>query len=148
MKTKRFGFVLLAALALTAQAQTSPPPQQELPSDIPPDFKVRELEQGFVQRKEMIPMRDGVKLNTLIVIPKGAKNAPILMDRTPYNIAIYEPYVASDQFLLAGYIRVYQDTRGKHGSEGNYIVTMPLRGPLNPGKSITRPTPGTRSSGC
>ncbi|HTJ17200.1 MAG TPA: CocE/NonD family hydrolase [Steroidobacteraceae bacterium] len=134
MKTRRFGFVLLAALALTAQAQTSSPPQQELPSDIPPDFKVRELEQGFVQRKEMIPMRDGVKLNTLIVIPKGAKNAPILMDRTPYNIAIYEPYVASDQFLLAGYIRVYQDTRGKHGSEGNYIVTMPLRGPLNPGK--------------
>ena len=54
MKTKRFGFVLLAALALTAQAQTSSPPQQELPSDIPPDFKVRELEQGFVQRKEMI----------------------------------------------------------------------------------------------
>ena len=101
--------------------------------DVPQDFKVRELEKDFVARKEMIPMRDGVKLNTLIVIPKGAKNAPILMDRTPYNIGIYEPYVAADQFLLAGYIRVYQDMRGKHGSEGNYIVTMPLRGPLNPG---------------
>jgi predicted acyl esterase len=70
---------------------------QTLPSDIPPDFKVRELEKDFVARKEMIPMRDGVKLNTLIVIPKGAKNAPVLMDRTPYNIGIYEPYIASSR---------------------------------------------------
>jgi len=127
MNTRRCAFALLCTLiAGISCAQTQP-------SDIPPEFKVQELEKDFVARKEMIPMRDGVKLNTLIVIPKNATNAPILMDRTPYNIGIYEPYVGSDQFLLAGYIRVYQDVRGKHGSEGSYIVTMPLRGPLNPG---------------
>jgi putative CocE/NonD family hydrolase len=123
---------ILTLIASISFAQSTAPAPQELPSDIPPDFKVRELEQNFVARKEMIPMRDGVKLNTLIVVPRGVKNAPLLMDRTPYNIGIYEPYVGSDQFLLAGYIRVYQDVRGKHGSEGNYVVTMPLRGPLNP----------------
>ena len=31
-----------------------------------------------------------------------------------------------------GYIRVVQDVRGKHGSEGDYVVNRPLRGPLNP----------------
>jgi putative CocE/NonD family hydrolase len=133
MNTRRRESALIFTLiASVSFAQSSAPTPQELPSDIPPDFKVRELEKDFVARKQMIPMRDGVKLNTLIVIPKGAKNAPMLMDRTPYNIGIYEPYVGADQFLLAGYIRVYQDVRGKHGSEGNYVVTMPLRGPLNP----------------
>src|SRR5260370_40023655 len=39
----------------------------------------------YVKRDVMIPMRDGVKLHTVIVVPKGAKNAPILFTRTPYN---------------------------------------------------------------
>ena len=33
----------------------------------------------------MIPMRDGVKLHTVILVPKGASGAPILLTRTPYN---------------------------------------------------------------
>jgi uncharacterized protein len=33
----------------------------------------------------MIPMRDGVKLHTVILVPKGAKHAPILLTRTPYS---------------------------------------------------------------
>ena len=32
----------------------------------------------------------------------------------------------------AGYIRVFQDVRGKYGSEGEYVMTAPVRGPLNP----------------
>ncbi len=40
----------------------------------------------------MIPMRDGVKLHTVILVPKGAKGAPILLTRTPYNAtAAHEP---------------------------------------------------------
>jgi putative CocE/NonD family hydrolase len=35
-------------------------------------------------------------------------------------------------FVAAGYIRVFQDVRGKYGSEGDYVMTRPLRGPLNP----------------
>ena len=35
------------------------------------------------------------------------------------------------EFVRDGYIRVYQDVRGKHKSEGDYVMTRPLRGPLN-----------------
>ena len=34
-------------------------------------------------------------------------------------------------FVRDGYIRVFQDVRGKYGSEGDYIMTRPVRGPLN-----------------
>src|SRR5258708_20707130 len=91
----------------------------------------------------MIPMRDGVKLHTVIVVPKGAKHAPILLTRTPYNasnrtarnnsqhmIAILPQ--GDEVFVSGGYIRVFQDVRGKYGSEGNYEMTRPVRGPLNP----------------
>jgi hypothetical protein len=50
-------------------------------------------------------------------------------------------------FVADGYIRVFQDVRGKYGSEGDYVMTRPLRGPLNPTRPITPPTPTTRSSG-
>ena len=51
-------------------------------------------------------------------------------------------------FVADGYIRVFQDVRGKYGSEGDYVMTRPLRGPLNPQpRSITRPTPTTPSTG-
>ena len=90
----------------------------------------------------MIPMRDGVKLYTVIVVPKGARNAPILLTRTPYNAAARaqrnrSPYMVAalplfdELFAADGYIRVYQDVRGKYGSEGEYVMTRPLRGPLN-----------------
>jgi len=39
----------------------------------------------YVKREVMIPMRDGVKLHTVIVYPKGITNAPIVLTRTPYN---------------------------------------------------------------
>ena len=90
----------------------------------------------------MIPMRDGVKLYTVIVVPKGVRNAPLLLTRTPYNAAARaqrnrSPYIVStlplfdELFAADGYIRVYQDVRGKYGSEGEYVMTRPLRGPLN-----------------
>ena len=53
-----------------------------------------------------------------------------------------------DTAVAAGYIIVYQDVRGKYGSEGDYVMTRPLRGPLNPtDRSITPPTATTPSSG-
>ncbi|RYG81532.1 MAG: CocE/NonD family hydrolase, partial [Alphaproteobacteria bacterium] len=94
----------------------------------------------------MVPMRDGVKLFTVIMIPKGAKNAPILFTRTPYNAAnrakrmegprIRDMLPEGDEvFVDAGYIRVFQDVRGKYGSEGDYVITRPPIGPLNPTKT-------------
>src|SRR3546814_16075371 len=40
--------------------------------------------------------------------------------------------LADEPFVKAGYIRVYQDVRGKYGSEGVYVVTRPVKAPLNP----------------
>ena len=91
----------------------------------------------------MIPMRDGVKLHTVIVVPKGARNAPILLTRTPYNASKRaarndSPHMLAtlpqgdEVFVADGYIRVFQDVRGKYGSEGEYVMTRPVRGPLNP----------------
>ena len=54
-------------------------------TDIPKAFAAPTSLQDYVKREAMIPMRDGVKLYTVIVAPKGARNAPILLTRTPYN---------------------------------------------------------------
>ena len=97
----------------------------------------------FVKREEMIPMRDGVKLKTFILVPKAAAGAPMLLTRTPYNASgrvsrFASPRLASavqqmyDTAVAAGYIIVVQDVRGKYGSEGDYVMTRPLRGPYNP----------------
>jgi uncharacterized protein len=111
-------------------------------SDIPADFKAPTSNYDYTKRVEMIPMRDGVKLYTVIVTPKGATHAPILLTRTPYNAKgraarSESPHMADELpigdefFIQAGYIRVFQDVRGKYGSEGAYMMTPPPIGPLN-----------------
>jgi uncharacterized protein len=112
-------------------------------NDIPKSFEAAVPGNNYVKREVMIAMRDGVKLHTVIVIPKGAKDAPILLTRTPYNASkraernVSEHMLSilpqgDDVFVGAGYIRVFQDVRGKYGSEGDYVMTRPVRGPLNP----------------
>lgn len=130
--------LLLAALHIPAGAQTS-----AMAPDIPTTKFATDVPGADYTRQEvMIPMRDGVKLFTVIVVPKGAARAPIMLTRTPYNAAKRSrrnasPRMASmlgegdDAFVENGYIRVFQDIRGKHGSEGEYVMTRPLRGPLN-----------------
>src|ERR1700683_4342875 len=100
----------------------------------------------YIKRDVMIPMRDGVKLHTMIVIPRGANHAPMLLTRTPYSAKgqtsqaqsshlgpILEGYDNPTEVIVeGGYIRVVQDIRGKYGSEGDYVMNRPLHGPLNP----------------
>jgi hypothetical protein len=137
---------LIAALAiLSVSLQAGAAPVKTLPSETPAKFTPVLDEFDFIKREVMIPMRDGVKLKTFILIPKGAHDAPIMMTRTPYNAggrvsrtnsshlaAVVPPM--DDTIAAAGYIIVYQDVRGKFGSEGDYVLTRPLRGPLNPTK--------------
>ena len=130
-----------AAVFLIASA-ASLPAQQKLPADdLTPNFKVPEQQSDYVKRVVMMPMRDGTKLYTVICVPNGAKSAPMLLTRTPYNAAaraarsksgrMIEALPLSDEgFVEAGYIRVYQDVRGKYGSEGVYLMTPP---PVNSG---------------
>ena len=49
--------------------------------DIPEKFEFAMASYDYVKRTAMIPMRDGVKLYTVVVVPKGAKDAPILLTR-------------------------------------------------------------------
>jgi putative CocE/NonD family hydrolase len=112
-------------------------------SDIPKVFNAPTTNHDYIKREVMIPMRDGVKLHTVIVLPKSARNAPILLTRTPYNASARTAQSNSEHmlailpqgdevFVQAGYIRVFQDVRGKYKSEGDYVTTRPVRGPLNP----------------
>src|SRR5262249_39567362 len=76
------------ALAIPAMTQETPKPPAtypELPSEIPAKFKPVTDRFDYTRRKVMIPMRDGVKLHTVILLPRGAKKAPILLTRTPYD---------------------------------------------------------------
>ncbi len=135
--------VLLTAALGGAAARARDP----LPSDRPLHFVVKTEKFDFVRRIAMIPMRDGVKLHTVILIPKGASHAPMLLTRTPYNADDLTSYQdnsakligaldgydnADDAIVGAGYIRVVQDVRGKYNSEGSYVMNRPLRGTLNP----------------
>ena len=111
--------------------------------DIAKSFAPSASELDFVKREVMIPMRDGVKLHTVILVPKGAHDAPILLTRTPYNASkrlsrnnsahmLAVAPEAAEVFVKDGYIIAYQDVRGKYKSEGEYVMTRPVRGPLNP----------------
>lgn len=128
---------LLLVSAVCATAQTPP-----LTPDIPAKFTAPTDSYDYTKRVEEIPMRDGVKLHTVILIPRGARRAPILFTRTPYDAdsrasrtksprLLASASLADEVFVADGYIRVYQDVRGKHGSEGEYVMTRPPRGPLN-----------------
>jgi putative CocE/NonD family hydrolase len=141
-RTTRRRLALLALYAVGAGAVLG----QALQSESPANFVPRTATFDYIERDVMITMRDGVKLETVILIPRGAHRAPILLSRTPYGaearIASHPSAhlselmdsndVADDAILNGGYIRVMQDVRGKHGSEGDYVMTRPLRGPLNP----------------
>jgi putative CocE/NonD family hydrolase len=133
--------LLAALLATTTVAQAAPPAAAA--NDIPAHYAEPTDGYDYVKRVVEIPMRDGVKLHTVIVVPKSAKGAPILLTRTPYNADKRAARNTSgsmlsilpqgdDMFVSAGYIRVFQDVRGKYGSEGPYEMTRPVRGPLNP----------------
>jgi putative CocE/NonD family hydrolase len=156
MKTTKIVFILsffslffgLRALPpsdlLSARARQSQYPQ--LPSETPARLTRPTGEFDHDRRDVMIAMRDGVKLHTVILVPKGARRAPILLTRTPYDATALTLHASSthlasvlqgydnavDVIVEGGYIRVVQDIRGKYGSEGDYVMNRPLRGPLNP----------------
>jgi uncharacterized protein len=137
----------LSAIALLAAA---PPPAKDADmvqtgSDIPAKWAAPKPGFDYETREVMIPMRDGVKLHTVIIIPKNAHGLPMLLERTPYDAShdVHEdtPHMrdavwgADREWVDAGYIIVGQDIRGKYGSQGKYVMTRPPRGPLNPSKT-------------
>jgi putative CocE/NonD family hydrolase len=131
---------------LQSPAQTAQSQYPDYPSETPETFQPNSASWEYTRRVVMVPMRDGVKLHTVILVPKGAKMAPILLTRTPYNADALTSHNASSHLgpelwgydnateviVEGGYIRVVQDIRGKYNSEGDYVMNRPLHGPLNP----------------
>ena len=147
------GVLLLSTLlAVPASAQSPSPKKPQYPaypSETPDKVTVPMDSWDYVRRTAEIPMRDGVKLHTVILVPKTASKkvpAPILLTRTPYDADAltthtHSAHLASaldgydnavDVIVEGGYIRVVQDVRGKYGSEGDYVMNRPLHGPQNP----------------
>src|SRR5213595_1028068 len=138
--------LVLAAIFMMSGGIRSLVQSKTLPNETPDKFTPTNAGFEYTRREAMIPMRDGVKLHTVMLVPRGAKNAPILLTRTPYNADKLTSHADSahlgpvlsgydnavDVILEGSYIRVVQDVRGKHGSEGDYVVNRPLRGPQNP----------------
>src|SRR5947209_7259180 len=148
--------LLCLVMCATLRAQKTPPAAQPpagqpssasgLPSETPEKFTPVTDSFDYVRRDVMIPMRDGVKLHTVILVPKGAAHAPILLTRTPYSAddltshspsshlgPILQGYDNAVEVIVeGGYIRVVQDVRGKYESEGDYVMNRPLHGPQNP----------------
>src|SRR5260370_11465438 len=140
---------MLGAFLLAEPSAAQAPPSSTaatLPSETPAQFAPVTDSFDYTRREVMIPMRDGVKLHSVILVPKGTKNAPILLTRTPYDATDLTTHEHSSHLgpslhgydnaleviLEGGYIRVVQDVRGKYGSEGDYVMNRPLHGPLNP----------------
>ncbi len=136
----------LAPMPSCAQATRQPTSQTTtgaaitpMSPDIVKGFDPTPPNADYIKRVAMIPMRDGVNLYTVIVMKKGTKSGPMLLTRTPYDAkkatarvpspSITEILQAMDaEFAEDGYIRVYQDIRGEHHSEGDFIMTRPLAG--------------------
>lgn len=94
----------------------------------------------FVVREEMVPMRDGAKLYTLIISPKESESElPIIVRRTPYDATgVLRGHASSRldvnigyEFLGSDYIYVVQDIRGRFKSEGDYFMYRAPRGAFN-----------------
>jgi putative CocE/NonD family hydrolase len=132
------------AAMLVAQSAGVTPDMVQTGSDIPAQWVEPHPGYDYDKRELMIPMRDGVKLFTVILVPKGAQGLPMLLERTPYSAGSFssdQPKMrdaagrAQREWVDDGYIIVDQDIRGKHGSEGDYVMTRPPMGPLNPTKT-------------
>lgn len=90
------------------------------------------IAQHYIKNEYLIPMRDGVKLFTVVYSPRDTSiNYPILLNRTPYSVA---PYGKNDYrselgpsklFEKEKYIFAYQDVRGSFMSEGTYVEMRP-----------------------
>ena len=143
--------IIRATIVLTSAALLSGPARAQsqypnLPGETPAKFTPVTDSFDHIRRDLMIPMRDGVKLHTVILVPKGAKGAPILLTRTPYDATALTTHAesghlgpilqgydnATEVIVEGGYIRAVQDVRGKYGSEGDYVMNRPLSGPQNP----------------
>ena len=106
------------------------------------------VRENYSKYEYRIPMRDGAKLFTSVYVPKDVvtdgKTYPILLQRTPYNVAPYgvDKYRGSlgpsELFAREKFIFAYQDVRGRFMSEGDFTIITPqkiVKGPKDTDES-------------
>ncbi len=137
-----FGIVALLALALAAgclAAKASGPAPVQQAGNIPDPAGVQDEAAPtgytgplYVRSEFMIPVRDRVKLHTVVYRPQGSDRQgtplPFLMQRTPYGAAATTARAIESgmaDLASSGYIFVYQDIRGRYGSEGQFVMNRP-----------------------
>jgi putative CocE/NonD family hydrolase len=116
-RTSRIAVLIIGVIAAHGAAAQTPAPAADPAA-------------AFEKRDVMVPMRDGVKLHTLIFAPRTiTANLPIIITRTPYGIAGSAGVFATSYAELAdeGFIFVFQDIRGRFGSEGQFMMLRPPR---------------------
>ncbi|MGI8468501.1 MAG: CocE/NonD family hydrolase [Pyrinomonadaceae bacterium] len=98
-------------------------------SDQPQSIKDESV--AFTKSEQMIPMRDGVRLHTVILAPQNqTEPLPIIIDRTPYGVkenTSNTVNAAKKELVADGYIFVFQDIRGRYESEGSFVMNRPPR---------------------
>jgi putative CocE/NonD family hydrolase len=88
----------------------------------------------YMRQEAMLPMRDGVRLHTVILRPADLHDAspsgwPFLLARTPYGVDEFDSLSVNQdkpELAASGYIFVYQDIRGRYKSEGNFVMNRPI----------------------
>ncbi|MGA1982832.1 MAG: CocE/NonD family hydrolase [Acidobacteriaceae bacterium] len=87
---------------------------------------------AYTRQEAMIPMRDSVRLHAVILVPEGdAPQAgwPFLLARTPYGVEEFDSQKVSEdkpELAASGYIYVYEDIRGRYGSQGQFVMNRPI----------------------
>jgi uncharacterized protein len=132
----RIGFSLAAMAAVVAFTQQSAPD----PALIAKRKAIeKELESiAIIERKLMVPMRDGKRMATDVYRPKDeSKKYPIIFVRTPYNFNYWDVKLGAPRDMTSeleavkrGYIFIEMNERGHFFSEGSYDI---LGGPLSDG---------------
>jgi putative CocE/NonD family hydrolase len=124
--------ILLALVAFLPISQT--------PAQAAPARAAADSSRAYEKTEVMIPMRDGVRLHTMILVPKViAEDLPIIMVRTPYGIAGGERSLNGNLLAQEGYIFAFQDLRGRYTSEGQFEMLRPMRDKRDP-KAIDEST--------
>ena len=114
---------LLLLMPLSAIAQSPKPAPAPQDADALPSLE-------YVKSEAMIPVRDGVKLHAVIVRPKNEMGPlPVLMLRTPYGVDHYSGrsvQASEPELAQSGYIWLFEDIRGRYGSEGQFVMNRPI----------------------
>ncbi|MBI3406198.1 MAG: CocE/NonD family hydrolase [Acidobacteria bacterium] len=130
-----------ACFPLLAGAQQGGMTQQQKDQRVAAEAELQSI--AVVERKVMVPMRDGVRLATDVYRPKNAtEKVPTIWVRTPYNFNFWDIHngVPSDMTTVLtaikrGYAYVVQNERGHFFSEGNYDILGP---PLSDGSDMVK----------